>query len=261
MVIKVLDEVFIRLVDSMGTDASLVPSALVSSFPFPPPFPSSLPFLLSLLLPPPPSPFEMCSVKFHVKMPIFVARQWVRHRTAKINEYSGRYSEMPELFFNPTEFRVQSKTNKQGSKKETIKHEIQSYDKSFTEYRTLLNKGVAREMARITLPLATYTEWYWKNDLNNIFKFLKLRMDAHSQKEIRVYADAMATIIQSIYPVAYEAFVDYQLEAMSFSKQELILLSYMMNGKELSKEDYKILGKREQNEFKIKLKKINARIS
>jgi len=176
------------------------------------------------------TPFEMVEFKFHAKMPIFVARQWVRHRTANINEYSLRYSEARDEFYIPDEEHIlfQSKLNKQGRSGEVpadLKKKVQDYfrdisDKSYTIYSELNDAGIARELARAILPVNIYTEWYWKNDLHNILHFLSLRMDPHAQYEIRIYAEAMAEIVKKIAPFAYEAFQDYVVGGMRFSSIE-----------------------------------------
>ena len=179
------------------------------------------------------TPFEMIEFKFHCKMPIFVARQWIRHRTANVNEYSGRYSVMKEEFYYPDEdnLRQQSKTNKQGGndKIDSITaQEFLSYlnelcTDSYEKYTNYLDKGIAREQARMILPLNLYTEWYWKIDLHNLFHFLGLRCDAHAQWEIRVFAEAMLALIQPIVPVAVEAWNDYHDHrgAMKLTKLEM----------------------------------------
>ncbi len=181
------------------------------------------------------TPFEMVELKFHVKLPIFVARQWIRHRSANVNEYSGRYSVMKEEFYLPPDedIRKQSKRNKQGRSEEELPAELrqrfleylrESSKDAYAKYEAFIGDGLAREMARINLPLSLYTEWYWKIDLHNLFHFLRLRMDDHAQKEIRVYADVMAEIVRTICPIAYEAFADYSLNAASFSGPELVIL-------------------------------------
>lgn len=163
------------------------------------------------------TPFEMCEFKFHCKMPIFVARQWIRHRTANVNEYSGRYSILKDEFFIPDAARQQSVNNKQGGDKkldEETNKEFSSYLSSFcseaySKYESLLEKGISRELARISLPVNLYTEWYWKIDLHNLLHFLALRCDSHAQYEIRVFADAMLDLIKPIVPISIEAWEDY----------------------------------------------------
>jgi thymidylate synthase (FAD) len=176
------------------------------------------------------TPFEMVEFKFHCAMPIFIARQWIRHRTANVNEYSGRYSVMPDRFYRPTieNVRKQSSANRQGGSEPmdvgTAEQFLAWLDRTEQEYRqyTELNeKGVARELARIGLPVSLYTEWYWKCDLHNILRFLSLRLDEHAQAEIRDYAQAMAALIEPIVPVTMEAFRDYELHALRLTRLEI----------------------------------------
>ena len=178
------------------------------------------------------SPFEMVELKFHAKLPIFVARQWVRHRTASINEVSARYSVLPDEFYvpEPEHVRTQSATNKQGGGDVHLRGHWFTVDaKTFFSaasdtYREWGSANLARETARIVLPVSTYTEWYWKANLLNVFRFLQLRMDPHAQYEIRVYADAMATLVQRIAPWCYEAFTDYWRGAPRLSSQEWVAI-------------------------------------
>jgi thymidylate synthase (FAD) len=182
------------------------------------------------------TPLEMVEFKFHCKMPIFVARQWVRHRTANINEYSLRYSEARDEFYIPEldQIHYQSSINKQGRAAddvpEELKEKIRRYfqelsSKSYQVYEELNEAGIARELARAILPVNLYTEWYWKNDLHNIMHFLFLRMDDHAQYEIRVYAKAMAKIVKEKTPIAYEAFEDYVVNGWRFSGIEREVLT------------------------------------
>lgn len=165
------------------------------------------------------TPFEMVEFKFHVKLPIFIARQWIRHRTASVNEISGRYSVLKDEIFEIDHVRMQDEKNKQGSiesstsipQHKAVEEYNQMAKKMHNKYQQLLCLGMAKEQARIHLPLSTYTEWYWKIDLHNLFHFLKLRMDSHAQKEFQDYAKAMFKLIKSIVPVACEAFEEYQL--------------------------------------------------
>jgi len=175
------------------------------------------------------TPFEMVEFKFHHVMPIFVARQWIRHRTANVNEYSARYSVVKDRFYKPTpqNVRKQSESNRQGGEEpldEMTAKEFCEYleraESIYSEYEKLLEKGVSRELARIALPLNVYTEWYWKCDLHNVMHFLSLRMDAHAQQEIRDYATAMFALIQPIVPIAAEEFLDYQLGSVHLSRLE-----------------------------------------
>jgi len=186
------------------------------------------------------TPLEMCEVKLHVKMPIFVARQWIRHRTANVNEYSMRYSPAIEEFYliGVDGWREQSKSNKQGSEGKISAAMGRSFTEEskdaqmglLKEYERKIRYGVAREIARCDLPLSMYTEWYWKIDLHNLLHFLGLRLDAHAQLEIRVYADAIAEIVKRWVPFTWEAFVDYRRDAHAFSRQEMNLLKAIATG-------------------------------
>lgn len=176
------------------------------------------------------TPFEMVEFKFHVAMPVFVARQWIRHRTANVNEYSARYSIVPDRFYRPSteNIRQQSRVNRQGGEAPVDVATAQQFldlleraEASYQEYLALTEKGLARELARSVLPVSVYTEWYWKCDLHNIFHFLSLRLDPHAQKEIQDYAAAMFDLIKPIVPMACEAFVDYRLEGMHLTRLEL----------------------------------------
>ncbi|MFM9181722.1 MAG: FAD-dependent thymidylate synthase [Phycisphaerales bacterium] len=176
------------------------------------------------------TPFEMVEFKFHIAMPIFVARQWIRHRTANVNEYSARYSIVPDRFYRPDaeSVRKQSKTNRQGGDEpieagtaEDFLKLLERAEANYRDYLSLTEKGVARELARAALPVSVYTEWYWKCDLHNIFHFLSLRMDPHAQMEIQVFARAMYELIRPIVPVSCEAFEDYRLEGMHLTRLEV----------------------------------------
>ena len=176
------------------------------------------------------TPFEMVEFKFHCAMPIFVARQWIRHRTANVNEYSGRYSVMPDRFYHPSidNVRKQSAANRQGGTEpidvgtaSDFLAYLQKQEAAYEQYLKLTEAGVARELARIALPVNLYTEWYWKCDLHNTLRFLSLRLDAHAQAEIRDYAQAMAALIEPIAPVTMEAFRDYELDALRLTRLEI----------------------------------------
>lgn len=179
------------------------------------------------------SPFEQVVFWFHCRMPIFVARQIVRHRTARLNEQSGRYSELASDYFVPVALNLQGSITKQGRKEATVDAEVSNdlvgrYNElcsaQFDLYKDLLDAGVAKEIARVGLPVSTYTEWVWQIDLHNLFHFLKLRMDSHAQEETRVYANAMAEMVQQFVPEAWEAFEDFELNAKKFSAQEVDVL-------------------------------------
>ena len=231
--IPCLDKGFVRLVDSMGGDGAIVQAARVSYGKGTREISEDRGLIRYLMRHRHSTPFEMVELKFHAKMPIFVARQWVRHRTANINEYSLRYSEARDEFYIPDQesIRYQSKMNKQGRelvdvpgdlKEKVISffHEIS--ERAFSVYSELNEAGITRELARAILPVNLYTEWYWKNDLRNIFHFLQLRSHSSAQYEIRVYADAIATIVKRVAPLAYEAFEDYMVRGMRFSNHEQI---------------------------------------
>jgi len=232
--IKCLDKGFVRLVDSMGGDDAIVQSARVSYGKGTSKVSQDRGLIRYLMRHRHTTPFEMVEFKFHCKMPIFVARQWVRHRTANINEYSLRYSEARDEFYfpDPDHIEFQSTLNKQGrigEVDEDLKKKVQAYfkeisDRSFEIYCELNEAGVARELARAILPVNLYTEWYWKNDLHNLLHFIGLRSDGHAQYEIRVFSDAMATYVKQVAPFAWEAYQDYVVNGMSFSKIEQSIL-------------------------------------
>ncbi len=204
------------------------------------------------------TPFEMVEFKFHCAMPIFIARQWIRHRTANVNEYSGRYSVMTDRFYHPTpeSVRKQSSVNRQGGEEPmdlaTAQEFLDYLDKAeanYKQYLSLAERGVARELARVGLPQNIYTEWYWKCDLHNILRFLSLRMDAHAQQEIQDYARAMHDLIAPIVPVTMEAFKDYEMDALRLTRLEIEALR--AGKKELATDN-----KREQAEWEEKRKRL-----
>jgi thymidylate synthase (FAD) len=203
------------------------------------------------------TPFEMVEFKFHHVMPIFIARQWIRHRTANVNEYSARYSVVQDRFYRPDieNVRKQSIANRQGGEEPIDALTAQEFldylakvEKSYEDYQKLMDKGVARELARIGLPVNVYTEWYWKIDLHNLFHFLSLRMDAHAQQEIRDYATAMFKLIEPIVPIAAEAFLDYNLGATHLTRLEI---EAIRTGQPLNSQN-----KRETAEWEEKKKKL-----
>jgi thymidylate synthase (FAD) len=203
------------------------------------------------------TPYEMVEFKFHHVMPIFIARQWIRHRTANVNEYSARYSVVQDRFYHPTaeNVRKQSLTNRQGGEEPidnlTAQEFLAYLDKTeslYKDYEKLMEKGVSREMARIGLPVSVYTEWYWKIDLHNLFHFLSLRMDSHAQQEIQDYARAMYALIKPIVPIAAEAFEDYNFGAMHLSRLEIEAIK---SGQPLAGDN-----KREAAEWEEKKKKL-----
>lgn len=233
--IRVLDKGFVRLVDYMGGDERIVQAARVSYGAGTRTVREDRGLINYLLRNRHTSPFEQVALTFHLKMPIFVARQWLRHRTARLNEISGRYSVMRDEFYSPglNEIRLQSRTNRQGSSEEAVDAELaarastafeQGQRSAYDSYEELLGADVARELARINLPVSLYTEMYWQIDLHNLFHFLRLRMDWHAQLEIRAYGDAMAEVVRAVAPIAYEAFEEYILHGANLSRGELDLI-------------------------------------
>ncbi len=265
-----LDKGFVRLVDVMGDDSSVVQAARVSYGKGTKTIREDRQLIRYLMRHRHTSPFEMVEFKFHIKLPIFVARQWIRHRTANVNEYSGRYSVLPDEFYVPNaqDVRKQSQKNKQGRSDETLDLSVaQEYIKDiahtqkelYDKYQSYLEKEIARELARINLPLSTYTQWYWKIDLHNLFHFLELRLHPTAQYEIREYAKIIAKIVEAIVPISYEAFVDYRLNCISFSKIELKILKNLITWNLPSFEEMLEMGlsKGEIEEFLIKVSQIN----
>jgi len=256
--IPVLDHGFVILQDYMGDDAAIAAAARCSMAGEGTKQVSDDERLIRRLMRDKhTSPFEMCELKFLCQMPIFVARQWIRHRTANVNEMSGRYGELPELVYVPSSDRVayQSPVNKQGSGRfasndvanefreqlgdlasesfsayhEFLGHDVETEEGTFAGFcfteeafeEIKANGGISRELARINLPVATYTKWVWKIDLHNLLHFLKLRLDSHAQYEIRVYAEAIAEIVKTMFPITWQAFQDFQLDALTFSGPEV----------------------------------------
>ena len=235
--IRCLDHGFVRLIDHMGNDSRIVQTARVSYGEGTKTVREDKGLIAYLIENAHTSPLEQVVFTFHIKMPIFVARQHIRHRTARLNEISGRYSEMKEECYLPSTARIrkQSTSNKQGSSIDVvddatfIQAEMDQTQKSvFAEYQDMLDKDVAKELARINLPLATYTEMYWQMDLHNLMHYLRLRIDSHAQEEIRVYAQAMLELIRPIVPMAVEAYEEHVLEAVKFSKTEMDILKAML---------------------------------
>ena len=232
--IKCLDKGFVRLVDSMGGDDAIVQAARVSYGKGTSKVSQDRGLIRYLMRHRHTTPFEMVEFKFHCKMPIFVARQWVRHRTANINEYSLRYSQARDEFYfpDPRHIQFQSTLNKQGRTgkvptnltDKVIKYFKDISERSFSMYQELNESGLARELIRAILPVNLYTEWYWKNDLHNLLHFIGLRSDSHAQYEIRVYSDAMAESVKKVAPFAWEAYQDYVVKGLRFSQIEQSLL-------------------------------------
>ncbi|MBH0195100.1 MAG: FAD-dependent thymidylate synthase [Nitrospira sp.] len=226
---RVLDKGFVRLVDYLGGDSRIVAAARVSYGAGTKTVREDKGLINYLMRNDHTSPFEQVILTFHAKMPIFVARQWVRHRTARLNEISGRYSVMEDEFYVPPQeqLRRQSQNNKQARGEEELSADVQERilellkkDQSnvYSNYEGMLNDGLARELARINLPLSLYTQWYWQIDLHNLFHFLKLRLDSHAQYEIRAYGEVMATMAKAVAPLAYEAFEEHILYAVKLSR-------------------------------------------
>jgi thymidylate synthase (FAD) len=269
--IKVLDHGFIRVIDYMGDDAAIVQAARVSYGKGTKMLSQDKGLINYLMRHYHTTPFEMCEIKLHIKLPIFIARQWIRHRTANVNEYSARYSILDKEFYlpDPQNIEIQSQSNKQGrggvlepNKAQRVldilrEDSLRCYD----NYMDLLNldektgeakdpnkDGIARELARMNLTLNYYTQWYWKIDLNNLLHFLRLRADAHAQYEIREYSNIMLDIVSKWVPLTYEAFTNYRKDSVNISKTGVEILKKMLKGKQLSQEDSG-MSKREWSEF------------
>ena len=263
--IKVLDKGFVKLVDVMGDDSSIVQAARVSYGKGTKTVNEDEGLIRYLMRHHHTTPFEMVEFKFHCRMPIFVARQWIRHRTANVNEMSARYSEMPDWFYEPPAelCTTQSAQNRQGGTGTPVDDSAAMaenfkaiHDDTYAKYETFLSKGMRRELARVALPVSLYTEWYWKIDLHNLMHFLRLRMDPHAQYEIRVFAEAMGEIVKARLPVTWRAFEDYSLHAISFSGLEVEYLKAALksgpSGERPAVEKF-ISNKREQRELEEKL--------
>lgn len=247
----VLDHGFIRVIDYMGDDAAIVQAARVSYGAGTKHVQNDEGLIRYLMRHWHSTPFEMCEVKLHVKLPVFVARQWIRHRTANVNEYSARYSILDREFYipEPAQLAAQSTVNNQGrgavlSGEEAARvlsilksDAAQSYD----HYEAMLSQegqqGLARELARMNLPMNIYTQWYWKVDLHNLFHFLRLRADAHAQYEIRVYAEAIAACVKDWVPAAYGAFEDYRMGGVTLSAKAIAVLKRRLKGEIVGQED------------------------
>jgi thymidylate synthase (FAD) len=237
----VLDKGFVRLVDYLGGDQRVVQAARVSYGEGTKSYREDAALIDYLLRNEHTSPFEQVILTFHVKLPIFVARQWIRHRTARLNEISGRYSVMKDDFYIPdlADIAPQSADNKQGRSEEALAPEaaaavqadfVAGQTAAYADYLKLVESGLARELARINLPLSLYTEWYWQIDLHNLFRFLKLRLDAHAQKEIRLYAQAMLDIAKKVAPACCLSFEKHSLQGVAFSAAEMAELRRRLSG-------------------------------
>lgn len=268
--IPVLDHGFIRVVDYMGDDAAVVQAARVSYGRGTRAANEDRGLIRYLMRHRHSTPFEMCEIKYHIKLPIFIARQWIRHRTANVNEYSARYSVLEREFYIPAAgaLAVQSTDNRQGrgavlegAEAERVLRLLRDdATQTYDHYLDMLNEdeagaprdpsrpGLARELARMNLTLNTYTQWYWKTDLHNLLHFLSLRADAHAQYEIRAYAEAMLETVRAWVPLSYEAFTDYRQGAVTLSAQMLGLVRRMLAG-EAVEQASSGLSKREWREL------------
>ncbi len=270
--IPILDHGFIRVVDYMGNDTSIVQAARVSYGKGTKKVNTDAGLIKYLMRHWHSTPFEMCEIKYHVKLPIFIARQWIRHRTANVNEYSARYSILDKEFYLPSKenLAAQSKSNRQG-RGDVLKGDQankvldilkRDAEQTYDNYETMLNErydgstikenenGLARELARMNLTLNTYTQWYWKTDLLNLMNFLRLRADSHAQYEIRAYADAMLDTLKKWVPITFEAFMDYRVGGTEISAKGKKVIKKLINSENINIEDSG-LSKREWNELMI----------
>jgi len=256
--IPVLDHGFIRVIDYMGDDAAIVQAARVSYGAGTKKIREDAGLINYLMRHRHTSPFEMCELKLHMKLPIFVARQAVRSRTVSLNEYSGRYSILDREFYvpEPEQLGTQAKSNRQGRGDVVTGVEAQRVlqllredaERAYDHYEEMLNErasgeiidasrdGLARELARMNLSLNFYTQWYWKVDLHNLLHFLKLRADAHAQYEIRVYADAMLDVVKQWVPLTHAAFMDYRMGAYELSAKGLAVVKRLLRGEQVERE-------------------------
>jgi thymidylate synthase (FAD) len=268
--IPVLDHGFIRVIDYMGDDSSIVQSARVSYGKGTKKVSTDEGLIRYLMRHWHSTPFEMCEIKYHVKLPIFIARQWIRHRTANVNEYSARYSILDKEFYIPAkeQLSAQATNNRQGrgnlitgeQADEVLKILKDDAIRTYNNYEKMLNErfdgtiidekksGLARELARMNLTLNSYTQWYWKTDLLNLMNFLFLRGDSHAQYEIRVYAEKMLDTVKKWVPITHAAFLDYKVGAAHLSSKGLKIIKSMINGNKVNFEDSG-LSKREWNEL------------
>ncbi|MFN6925139.1 MAG: FAD-dependent thymidylate synthase [Tabrizicola sp.] len=246
----VLDHGFIRVIDYMGDDAAIVQAARVSYGAGTKHVQNDEGLIRYLMRHWHSTPFEMCEIKLHVKLPVFVARQWIRHRTANVNEYSARYSILDREFYIPApeNLAAQSTVNNQGRGEvlsgpeaarvlETLKRDAAT---AYDHYEAMLSQegqqGLARELARMNLPMNIYTQWYWKTDLHNLFHFLRLRADSHAQYEIRVYAEAIAACVKDWVPLAWAAFEDYRMGGVTLSAKAIAVLKRRLAGETVTQE-------------------------
>ena len=270
--IPILDHGFIRVVDYMGDDTSIVQAARVSYGKGTKKVSTDSGLIKYLMRHWHSTPFEMCEIKYHVKLPIFIARQWIRHRTANVNEYSARYSILDKEFYLPApeNLAAQSQINRQGrgeilegeQAKKVLELLKSDAEQTYSNYEMILNErydgsviddkevGLARELARMNLTLNTYTQWYWKTDLLNLMNFLRLRADHHAQFEIRAYADAMLDTVKRWVPITYEAFLDYRVGGTEVSAKGKAVIQKLIKGEKISIEQSG-LSKREWNELML----------
>ena len=268
--LPVLDHGFVRVIDYMGDDSSIVQSARVSYGKGTKKVSTDEGLIKYLMRHWHSTPFEMCEIKYHVKLPIFIARQWIRHRTANVNEYSARYSILDKEFYIPAkeQLSAQSKINRQGRGElitgnqadEVLKILKDDATRTYDNYEKMLNErydgttidenksGLARELARMNLTLNSYTQWYWKTDLLNLLNFLFLRAESHAQYEIRVYAEKMLDTVKKWVPITHSAFLDYRVGAVQVSSKGKKVIQKMAKGIKVSYEDSG-LSKREWNEL------------
>ncbi|MCC6305687.1 MAG: FAD-dependent thymidylate synthase [Rhodobacteraceae bacterium] len=248
--IPVLDHGFVRVIDYMGDDGAIVQAARVSYGAGTRAARDDAGLVRYLMRHAHSTPFEMCEVKLHVKLPVFVARQWIRHRTANVNEYSARYSVLDREFYLPApeHLAAQSAANAQGRGETLAPEEAarvlgwlkEDAARAYDHYQAMLandgQQGLARELARINLPMNVYTQWYWKTDLHNLLHFLRLRADAHAQYEIRVYAEAIAGVVRDWVPATWAAFADYRLGGVTLSAQGVEVLRRRLAGETVTEE-------------------------
>ena len=268
--IPILDHGFIRVIDYMGDDTSIVQAARVSYGKGTKKVSTDSGLIKYLMRHWHSTPFEMCEIKYHVKLPIFIARQWIRHRTANVNEYSARYSILDKEFYLPAveNLAAQSQSNRQGrgnvitgdQAKKVLDLLKKDAEQTYDNYETMLNErydgsvidekqvGLARELARMNLTLNTYTQWYWKTDLLNLMNFLRLRADHHAQYEIRAYADVMLDTVKKWVPITYEAFMDYRVGGTEVSSKGKKIIQKLISGEKVDVENSG-LSKREWNEL------------
>ncbi|RME14712.1 MAG: FAD-dependent thymidylate synthase [Alphaproteobacteria bacterium] len=265
--VAVLDHGFVRVIDYMGDDAAICQAARVSYGKGTKSVQNDEGLIRYLMRHWHSTPFEMCEIKLHVKLPVFVARQWIRHRTANVNEYSARYSILDREFYIPARehLAAQSTVNNQGrgevlgDEEAARVLEILKADsaRAYDHYEQMISQdgqqGLARELARMNLPTNIYTQWYWKVDLHNLFHFLRLRADAHAQYEIRVYAEAIAALVADWVPLAYKAFEDYRMGGANLSAMALDCLRRMLRGEEVTQENSG-MSKGEWREFEAILR-------